>query len=60
MKQSDSMLIIYPRNVPSSSLVENGYGIALTKKIVIFHKEKIAVYIRGGWWGNSECQDISL
>lgn len=41
MKQSDSMLIIYPRNVPSSSLVENGYGIALTKKIVIFHKEKL-------------------
>lgn len=41
MKQADSMLIIYPRNVPSSSLVENGYGIALTKKIVIFHKEKL-------------------
>lgn len=41
MKQADSMLIIYPKNVPSSVLVENGYGIALTKKIVIFYKEKL-------------------
>jgi hypothetical protein len=32
MKQADSMLVIYPRNLPSSSLVENGYGIALSKK----------------------------
>ena len=41
MKQADSMLIIYPRNVPSSSLVENGYAIALTKRIVIFFKERL-------------------
>lgn len=41
MKQADSMLVIYPCNVPSSSLVENGYAIALTKRIVIFHKERL-------------------
>jgi hypothetical protein len=41
MKQADSMLVIYPRNLPSSSLVENGYGIALSKRMVIFHREDL-------------------
>ena len=41
MKQVDSMLVIYPRQVPSSTLVEIGYELALSKKMVIFHKEEL-------------------
>jgi hypothetical protein len=41
MKRAESMLVIYPRNLPSSSLVENGYGIALSKRMVIFHRENL-------------------
>lgn len=39
MKQVDSMLVIYPWKNASSALVEMGYGIALTKKMVVFHGE---------------------
>jgi len=39
LKQIDSMLIIYPKKVTSSVLVEIGYGLALSKKMVIFYKE---------------------
>lgn len=39
MKQVDSMLVIYPWKIASSSLVEMGYGIALSKKMVIFYNE---------------------
>lgn len=41
LKQVDSMLVIYPQNVPSSSLVELGYGIALCKKLVLFYKDEL-------------------
>lgn len=41
MKQVDSMLVIYPRTVASSVLVEIGYGLALSKKTVIFHREDL-------------------
>lgn len=39
MKYVDSMLFIYPWKNASSSLVEMGYGIALSKKMVVFHGE---------------------
>ncbi len=39
MKGVDSMLVVYPWKNASSSLVEIGYGIALTKKMVIFYGE---------------------
>lgn len=39
MKQVDSMLIVYPWKNASSSLVEMGYGIALTKRMVVFYRE---------------------
>ena len=39
LKQIDSLLVIYPRRLPSSALVESGYGIALSKKMVIFYSE---------------------
>ena len=39
MKQSDCMLVIYPWKKASSALVEMGYGVALTKKMVVFHRE---------------------
>lgn len=38
LKQVDTMLVIYPRPLPTSSLVEIGYGLALCKKMVIFHQ----------------------
>lgn len=41
LKQIECMVIVYPENVPSSSLVEIGYGIALCKRMVIFYKEKL-------------------
>lgn len=41
LKQVDSMLVIYPHNLPTSALVEIGYGIALCKKMVIFYKESL-------------------
>lgn len=39
LKQVESILVVYPKKLPSSSLVEIGYGIALTKRMVIFYKE---------------------
>lgn len=41
LKQVDSMIVIYPRHMPSSILVELGYGIALSKRIVIFYKDNL-------------------
>jgi len=41
LKQVEYILAIYPRSVASSLLVEVGYGIALTKRVVIFHKGKL-------------------
>ena len=41
MKQVDSMIVIYPKSLPSSVLVEIGYGLALCKKTVIFYKETL-------------------
>lgn len=36
LKECEYMLVIYPRKLSSSSLLEIGYGIALSKKIVVF------------------------
>jgi len=41
LKQTEYILVIYPHSVASSLLLEIGYGIALTKCVVIFHKEKL-------------------
>lgn len=41
MKQVDCMIIIYPKCLPSSVLVEIGYGLALCKKMVIFYRDKL-------------------
>ncbi len=41
LKRVESMLVIYPKNLSSSTLVEVGYGIALSKKMVVFYKEKL-------------------
>lgn len=46
MKRVDCMIIIFPQKVPSSVLVEIGYGIALSKKTVIFYREGLP-YILG-------------
>ncbi len=40
LKSAECLLAIYPQNVASSILTEIGYAIALTKKIVIFTKNK--------------------
>lgn len=39
LKEVDCILVIYPWKCPSSTLVDIGYGIALSKKIVIFYCE---------------------
>jgi len=39
LKQVDSMIIIYPSKIPSSVLIELGYGIALCKRLVVFYNE---------------------
>jgi len=41
IKSSSCLLVIYPKAVPSSVLVELGYGIALSKGIAIFHKGQL-------------------
>lgn len=41
MKKVDSMIVIYPRKLPSSVLVELGYGLALCKRMVIFYGEEL-------------------
>ncbi len=41
IKNSSCLLVIYPKEVPSSVLVEIGFGIALRKGIAIFYKEKL-------------------
>lgn len=47
MKQVDCMIIIYPKNVPSSILVEIGYGLALSKNVVIFYRDKLPYVLQG-------------
>lgn len=39
LKGVECIIVIYPRKIPSSVLVEVGYGTALSKRIVIFHKD---------------------
>lgn len=39
LKQVDHLIILYPHQSPTSTLIEAGYGIALTKQILIFYKE---------------------
>lgn len=41
LKEVDSILVIYPRQSPSSTLMDIGYGIALCKKMVIFYGEDL-------------------
>ncbi|MBD5529557.1 MAG: hypothetical protein HDR02_14310, partial [Lachnospiraceae bacterium] len=40
LKTREYMLFIYPAKVPSSVLAEIGYGIALSKQMVIFAQKK--------------------
>lgn len=47
MKQAESMVVIYPWKIPSSVLVEMGYGIALYKKMVVFHREGLPFVMQG-------------
>ena len=39
LKQVDHLIVLYPHQSPTSTLIEAGYGIALTKQILIFYKE---------------------
>ena len=41
LKQIECIVVIYPQKVPSSALVEIGYGIALCKKMVVFYREGV-------------------
>jgi len=46
LKSVDSMLVIYPEEVPTSALVEIGYGIALCKRLVIFHRPELPFMLK--------------
>ncbi len=46
LKQVDTMIVIYPSKSPSSVLVEIGYGLALCKKTVIFHREPLPYILK--------------
>lgn len=57
MKKADSMIVILPHNLPSSSLVESGYAIALSKNTVIFHREEVPYILRDA---GSEIQHLKV
>ena len=46
LKQVDSHIVIYPRKMPSSVLIELGYGIALTKKTLVFYHEELPYLVK--------------
>lgn len=46
LKQVDSLVVIYPYQLPSSILVELGYGIALCKRTVIFYREDLPYMVQ--------------
>ncbi|MBO4917669.1 MAG: toll/interleukin-1 receptor domain-containing protein [Bacteroidales bacterium] len=47
LRQVQHLIVIYPRSMPTSSLVEIGYGIALCKNIIIFYKDKLPFMLNG-------------
>lgn len=47
LKQVQHIIVIYEKAVPTSTLVEIGYGIALCKNVVIFYKEKLPYMLDG-------------
>ena len=46
LKQVDSMLVLYPQSIPSSVLIEIGYGLALCKKTVIFYRNNLPYILK--------------
>lgn len=46
LKQVDTLIVIYPKAAPSSVLVEIGYGLALCKKTVIFHRDPLPYILK--------------
>lgn len=46
LRQVDSMIVLYPKLNPSSILVEMGYGLALSKKTVMFYKEGLPYILK--------------
>lgn len=41
LKQVDHLIILYPHRRPSSTLIEAGYGIGLTKQTLILYQEEL-------------------
>ncbi len=46
LKQAQHLLVIYPRAMPTSALIEIGYGIALSKNTIVFHKEELPYMLK--------------
>jgi nucleoside 2-deoxyribosyltransferase len=46
LKQSDKVLIIYPNSLPTSTLVEAGYVIGMSKKTLIFYKDRLPYMLK--------------
>lgn len=47
LRQVQHLIVIYPKSVATSSLVEIGYGIALCKNVLIFYKEELPFMLKG-------------
>ena len=47
LRQIQHLIVLYPKKVPTSALVEIGYGIALCKNVVIFYHEKLPFMLDG-------------
>lgn len=46
LKQVDTIIVIYPQNVPSSILVELGYSLAISKRVIIFYHGELPYMLR--------------
>lgn len=46
IKQVDHSIVLYPKQIPTSALIETGYGLALTKQTVIFYREGLPYMLK--------------
>lgn len=47
LRQVHHLIVIYPDSLPTSSIAEIGYGIALCKNTIIFYKDELPFMLKG-------------
>lgn len=47
LRRIQHLIVFYPKHIPTSSLLEIGYGIALCKNIIIFYKDELPYMLKG-------------